>query len=249
MEKRDLRTHLVQSQKCSLERRLLHPGVNTADILTGYVAAIKAIRHLDPSGVLLETITEPVKQYMQSRTDTVRCVVTALTEEGPTDLGEELAKSEALAEETASTNDELTNWEEWKPDPIDANPSKFYTHFSTFIYKPDSFFFFYFNLSTEKIDRTSSRTADIISMVVDIYGSKELFVGEYRSLLADRLLYQLDFNPEKEIRNLELLKLRFGEILLHNCEVMLKDISDSKRINANIHNDSENTKGTFKIYF
>lgn len=118
-----MRTHLVRSQKRSLERRLLHPGVNTADILTGYVAAIKAIRHLDPSGVLLETITEPVKQYMQSRSDTVRCVVTALTEEGPTDLGEELAKSETLAEETASNNDEMANWESWTPDPIDANPS------------------------------------------------------------------------------------------------------------------------------
>lgn len=76
-------------------------------------------------------------------------------------------------------------------------------------------------------------------MVVDIYGSKEIFVKEYRSLLADRLLTQLDFSPEKEIRNLELLKLRFDETLLHTCEVMLKDISDSKRINAHIQNDSE----------
>lgn len=71
-------------------------------------------------------------------------------------------------------------------------------------------------------------------MIVDIYGSKELFVNEYRNLLAERLLIQLDFTPEKEIRNLELLKLRFGENLLHSCEVMLKDISDSKRINAHI---------------
>ena len=91
-------------------------------------------------------------------------------------------------------------------------------------------------------------------MVVDIYGSKELFVNEYRTLLADRLLAQLDFNPEKEIRNLELLKLRFGESLLHTCEVMLKDISDSKRINAHIHNsietdtDPESTEGrAFKL--
>lgn len=75
-------------------------------------------------------------------------------------------------------------------------------------------------------------------MVVDIYGSKEVFVNEYRTLLADRLLNQLDFSPEKEIRNLELLKLRFDESLLHTCEVMLKDISDSKRINAHIHNDT-----------
>lgn len=84
-------------------------------------------------------------------------------------------------------------------------------------------------------------------MVVDIYGSKEVFVNEYRTLLADRLLNQLDFSPEKEIRNLELLKLRFDESLLHTCEVMLKDISDSKRINAHIHNDTNMETDTESI--
>lgn len=39
---------------------------------------------------------------------------------------------------------------------------------------------------------------------------------------------------DKEIRNLELLKLRFGDSNLFACEAMLKDISESKRINANI---------------
>lgn len=95
-----------------------------------------------------------------------------------------------------------------------------------------------------KLNRTS-RSADIISMVVDIYGSKELFVREYRQLLAERLLNQLDFDPEKEIRNLELLKLRFDESLLHLCEVMLKDISDSKRINAHIQNETDYDDGEF----
>lgn len=84
-------------------------------------------------------------------------------------------------------------------------------------------------------------------MVVDIYGSKELFVNEYRNLLADRLLVQLDFNPEKEIRNLELLKLRFGDSLLHSCEVMLKDISDSKRINSHIQSDLNYSNGTSSL--
>lgn len=76
-------------------------------------------------------------------------------------------------------------------------------------------------------------------MVVDIYGSKEIFVNEYRNLLADRLLSQLDFNPGREIRNLELLKLRFDESMLHTCQVMLKDITDSKRINAHIQTTIE----------
>lgn len=212
LEKIDLRKHLVKTLKESLEIRLLHPGVNTMDILTGYVAAIKAIRHLDNTGVLLETVTEPVKEYLRRRNDTVRRVVTGLTEDGPTDLAEELARSETLKENVDVVGkDEMNNWGNWQPDPVDANQTLITTRYS--------------------------RSADIISMIVDIYGSKELFVSEYRSLLADRLLTQLDFNPEKEIRNLELLKLRFGETLLHNCEVMLKDISDSKRINTHIQSD------------
>lgn len=74
-------------------------------------------------------------------------------------------------------------------------------------------------------------------MLVNVYGSKELFVNEYRTLLADRLLSQYSCDTEKEIRYLELLKLRFGDSQLHYCEVMLKDIADSKRINQRIKQD------------
>ena len=83
------------------------------------------------------------------------------------------------------------------------------------------------------------RSSDIISMLVNIYGSKELFVNEYRTLLSNRLLSQFTYNTEREIRNLELLKLRFGDAPLHQCEVMLKDISDSKRINHLLHSGEE----------
>ena len=36
------------------------------------------------------------------------------------------------------------------------------------------------------------------------------------------------------VRTLELLKVRFGEGNLHNCEVMMRDIADSKKLNAKI---------------
>lgn len=71
-------------------------------------------------------------------------------------------------------------------------------------------------------------------MLVNIYGSKELFVKEYGNLLADRILTHFNYDTEKEIRYLELLKLRFGESQLHFCEVMLKDVADSRRINHRI---------------
>jgi len=85
------------------------------------------------------------------------------------------------------------------------------------------------------------RSSDIISMLINIYGSKELFVNEYRTILADRILTQLNYDTEKEIRYLELLKVKFGEAQLHFCEVMLKDVADSRRINAHIHEQKGET--------
>ena len=37
-------------------------------------------------------------------------------------------------------------------------------------------------------------------------------------------------SPERELKYLELLKLRFGEISLHECEVILRDVGDSTHI-------------------
>lgn len=210
LDKTDLRPTLCKKLQNALETRLLHPGVNTPDILTAYISTIRALRHLDPSGVILETVTKPVKNYLRSREDTVRSVVSSLTEEGAgSELAEELAKF-AAEPDGEDIKDEA--WDEWMPDPVNADP---------------------------KVNSSDRRTSDIISMLVNVYGSKELFVNEYRTLLADRLLAQSAINTEKEIRYLELLKLRFGESQLHFCEVMLKDISDSKRINALIHQDKD----------
>ncbi|XP_026461235.1 anaphase-promoting complex subunit 2-like [Ctenocephalides felis] len=72
LPKTELRPKLVSTLQNALQTRLLHPGANTPDILTAYISAIKALRHLDPSGVLLETITEPVRQYLRGRDDTIR---------------------------------------------------------------------------------------------------------------------------------------------------------------------------------
>ncbi|XP_050072708.1 anaphase-promoting complex subunit 2 [Anopheles maculipalpis] len=201
----------VSTIRNMLCERLLHTGVDTPDILTGYVAALKTLAHFDPSTVLLRSITKPIKEYLRGRSDTVRCVVTSFTGDGTSDLAEELAKGETVKPKPPSTDQlEDPDWRRWQPDPVNMAPAAL-----KFI--------------------SSNRRVDIISMVVDIYGSKEIFVNEYRNLLAERLLSQVELSIEKEVKQLELLKLRFGESLLHSCEVMLKDITESKRINAHIH--------------
>lgn len=38
-----------------------------------------------------------------------------------------------------------------------------------------------------------------VSLLVNVYGSKDLFVAEYQSLLADRLLMSLSYDIDKEV--------------------------------------------------
>lgn len=220
------RLSLISSLKQSFVKRLLHPGINTTDILTAYISAIKALRALDPSGLILQLVAEPVRKYLKSRDDTVRCIITALTDEKDSELKKEMIKSSSQASDncsdgqgtSASMNfidcdgEKITseNWHKWKPDPIDIG-------------------------STIEEPLKTNRSSDVVSILVNIYESKDLFVEEYQKLLGQRLLTNFKSgNLYPEIQNLELLTLRFSDCELHRCEVMLKDIQESHRINKRI---------------
>ncbi|VDL70534.1 unnamed protein product [Nippostrongylus brasiliensis] len=113
-------------------------------------------------------------------------------------------------DELTGANDEflpeamsLSQWRHWAPDPIDVSPGE---------------------------SGRFRQAADVFNMLVSVYGSKEMFVKEYRQLLAERLTSSNTKDPIFERRYLDLLKLRFNEGELQQCEVMLKDIRESQRI-------------------
>nr|GFA77078.1 anaphase-promoting complex subunit 2 isoform X1 [Tanacetum cinerariifolium] len=60
--------------------RLLTAGASTNDILDQYVSTIKALRTIDPTGVFLEAVGEPIREYLRGRKDTVKCIVNMLTD-------------------------------------------------------------------------------------------------------------------------------------------------------------------------
>lgn len=206
----------------ALRERLLHPGAATSDIIQQYVSTIRALQHVDPSGAVLDAISAPIRAYLRYRRDTTRCIVTLLTDDGDDGAASLFANLDAGGEALGAGGGggadadadfdgpdadarALAEAERWEPDPVEA--------------------------------RDTQRTgpgADAISLLVGIYGSKELFVSEYRAMLADRLLAKADYGCDRELRTLELLKVRFGEASLHGAEVMLRDLSESKRVNANV---------------
>lgn len=42
---------------------------------------------------------------------------------------------------------------------------------------------------------------DTFSHLVHIFGSKDLFISEYRNMLAERLLHVTDFRVDNEVKN------------------------------------------------
>lgn len=67
----------------------------------------------------------------------MRQIVCNLTDDGSNELLDELQKGQPLLDDGCSSDDELDDWENWMPDPVDADPSKIHVHrtFQNCIYK------------------------------------------------------------------------------------------------------------------
>jgi hypothetical protein len=63
------------------------------------------------------------------------------------------------------------------------------------------------------IDFRANKPSDVVSTLVSIYDSKDLFVKELQVLLAQRLLAVTDGNYEKEVASVS--RLFFGDVIAH----------------------------------
>ncbi|KAG0263544.1 Anaphase-promoting complex subunit 2 [Mortierella polycephala] len=198
------REQLKDAILTAMDKRLLHPGAETISIIEFYISTIKYLRILDPSGVMLDHTARAVNQYLRTREDTMRAIVSCIFN----DTSDLLNNSTEGIQANVEVDDEGSDNEFWAPEPVNAGP----------------------DLSSAR-----RRMADIISVLANIYDTNDKFIEEFQTILADRLTHATDYTIDREIRQLELLKLRFGDTDLHDCEVMLADVAESKRVNANIH--------------
>lgn len=207
--------------------RLLHAGAATSDILQTYISTIRVLQIVDPDGQLLHAIGDPICAYLRGRKDTIRCIVTMMTDDTPSEDG-----LPSLLEELASTDNEGGDGE-GKEEVHAAEEDRGSVWVPARVTTASSY-----GTALPTLSDGSALPKDTVGFLIGIYGSKDLFVGEYRVMLAEKLLAKEDYDIEREVRTIELLKLRFGESALHNCEVMLKDFGDSKRIDSNIKSET-----------
>lgn len=212
------RFHLTTTFSSAICQRLLHPGASTVEIIQLYISIIRSLTQLDPRGVLLDRVARPIRRYLRERDDTVKVIVGGLLADqeessaGSSDTLGELADELLKAHQLAARNEtgEL-DWDDmnWVPDPIDAAP-----------------------------DYKKSNPSDVIGSLITLFESKEVFVKELQKVLSERLLKK-NGNYDQEVSVLELLKVRFGDSALQACEVMLRDILDSRRVDKAIRADQD----------
>ena len=75
LEKTNLHNFFTVQIKDHFNQRLLLPGIATHLIIEHYIKAITVLKLIDPSTILLEKISEPIKDYLRKREDTLRCIV------------------------------------------------------------------------------------------------------------------------------------------------------------------------------
>ncbi|KHN99857.1 Cullin [Metarhizium album ARSEF 1941] len=207
------RLQLTDTFSATLQKRLLHPGRSTLDILQTYISMIRTFHQLDSSKVLLDRVVHALQLYLCQRDDAIRIVVTGLLS-SPDSIDSDESKQrlvelavlldEASQQQRSHVDEEDLDWDDmtWVPDPVDAGPN----------YK-------------------RPKNEDVIGTLINALGSQEIFIKEFQMIIAERLLSnQTGF--QQEIKVLSLLKKRFGENALQNCDVMVKDVYDSRRVDA-----------------
>ena len=209
------RAHLVSYFSGVISQRLLHPGASTTQILQIYVCIIRAFAVLDPRGVLLDRLARPIRRYLRDRDDTVKIIVGGLLADpedenpSPDALVELSLELNKITEISSEDDDGDLDWDDmnWMPNPVDAD-----------------------------VEFKKSKSSDVAGTLISLFESKDIFVKEFQNILGERLL-KADLEFDREVRVLELLKIRFGDAPLQACEVMLKDIIGSRRTDARVRKD------------
>jgi anaphase-promoting complex subunit 2 len=203
----------------AFSRRLLQPGAATNLIVDVYVCTVRALLFLDPAGALLLLAGEPVRAYLRSRPDTIRYVASSFLDD-ESELFEEFAGGGSLGDGFDAGSDSEDDVLRGKAAREAADPLE-----STWTPAPRG-----------AAGALRGRRADIVALLVDVFGGADAFLAEYSTLLAERLLQvRGEGATEADLRAVELMKARFGETSVRTIGVMLKDAQDSARLNASLN--------------
>ncbi|KAH3662344.1 hypothetical protein OGAPHI_005596 [Ogataea philodendri] len=198
-------TQLVNTFIHLAEKRLLHAGVSTIDIIKCYISTIRSFLIIDHRGVLLDKVCRPIRSYLKEREDTIERIVFALLDTSSENKLIELAIELRQSGTKRQLTHELERDLNWTPDPVDALP-----------------------------DFRKGVVEDVVESLISIFDTKDVFMSELTKVFSEQLLKITNYDVREVYTKLQLLKSRFGNSEFGSLDVMMKDIILSRKLDKAI---------------
>eukprot|EP00352_Strombidinopsis_acuminata_P009605 CAMPEP_0176377120 /NCGR_PEP_ID=MMETSP0126-20121128/28663_1 /TAXON_ID=141414 ORGANISM="Strombidinopsis acuminatum, Strain SPMC142" /NCGR_SAMPLE_ID=MMETSP0126 /ASSEMBLY_ACC=CAM_ASM_000229 /LENGTH=122 /DNA_ID=CAMNT_0017738825 /DNA_START=877 /DNA_END=1245 /DNA_ORIENTATION=- len=75
LDKTNMKDYLTFKLREMFENRLLILGNHTTLIISQYISTFRVMKLLDPSTIMLEIVSKPIKEYLRKRPDTLKRIV------------------------------------------------------------------------------------------------------------------------------------------------------------------------------
>ena len=186
-------------------------------------------------------VSEPINECLRSRGDTLRQMIEIFTSEEEGGLQEQLGLEEHKRVAHSQTKPQA-HWRVAEREATEGMMSSDEDEEAARKWEPTAL-----NKEIGPI-HPKTRRSDIISTLVNVFGSEEALIKEYRTILSEKLL-TTGGSWQKETYNLELLKKRFGDSNLQQCDVMLRDLKDSEAIVPTLRNQIIEARGSKDAIF
>ena len=242
-----LSTHSARRKVCEvfisdLHSKLLHQARSTVSILDTFIRIIAVFKAIDPSGIVIFRVAEPIKAFLCNRDDAVRVILSSLLDGSLDEHGKAKPSSEIFSASVARCMDDEDQggmggeWHEamdyqnldWQPEPIDA-----------------------------AVGHQAARNLSAMAHLVTL-SPADSFIKELQNVLCKRLLQPHHHSSitaisthrsfDREIRLLNMFTLRFAEYHIQSLEVMLQDVLSSQKLNsliqAQLQPSTPNTRRT-----
>ncbi|KAL7321435.1 hypothetical protein PS15m_001197 [Mucor circinelloides] len=208
--KRGLLEDLRDSLMREIQNRLLHQGASAVDILQYYIDCIKSVSVIDPSCDIMESIIELFESYLKTFRKDVIAGVVHLIRNAHEYSSLQVNDDDIYVFKKSELNNEQV--------PVDA-----------VVIKEDK---------PAKLRRLQKKSKDSVAMLICMCRSLKDFIKGYSDKLGHVLLSTNNYDTIEEIQRLELLKRNFPPDAFLRCDIMLQDVTDSRRLDTSVHLNS-----------
>ncbi|CAO3649126.1 unnamed protein product [Mucor fragilis] len=205
--KRGLLEDLRDSLMREVRSRLLHQGASAVDILQYYIDCIKSVSIIDPSCDIMESIIELIESYLKTFRKDVTAGVVHLIRNAHEYTSLQVKDDDIYVFKKSELNNEEM--------PLDE-----------VVIKEDR---------PAQLRRLQQKSKDSIAMLICMCSSLRDFIKGYSDRLGHVLLSTNSYDTTEEIQRLELLKRNFPTDTFLRCDIMLQDVTDSRRLDTSVH--------------